>query len=145
MIFYLISPNTCILLIDETAYSGELIGKHYFEITNSFDISNINKLQLHNSSKAIYFSEDTSKKNMKKLWRQQRKKFQTKKIEFIVAPAFDHDGAAMGDVMHSFECQLPFMLNLSFITSEIRGDKEYDNSYRCPELVAEVKKDIKPS
>ncbi|WP_345988734.1 DUF4238 domain-containing protein [Sulfurimonas sp. HSL1-2] len=142
MIFYPITPDTCILLLDEAVYHG---ASNFVEITNTHDIASINKLQLHHSLNAIYFSENVSPKYIRKLWKQQRHSFRTDKMKVVVASALDHKGNDMGEVMHSYEPQIPYSLNLSFITSEVRGDKDYDNSYRNPELIAEVEKEIKPS
>ncbi len=139
MIFYPISSDTCILLLDENIYNGSLIGNNFFEIENDFDVTSINKLQLHHSSNAVYFSEEMNQKYIKKLWKQERSSLKSLNINFNVAPAIDHNGIAMGDVMHSFEPQIPYRLNLSFLSSEILDDKHYTCSCRTPELVEDIK------
>ena len=144
MIFYPISHDTCILLLDEGVYTGSLIGNNFFEIENDCDVTSINKLQLHHSLNAIYFSEDMDFKYIKRLWRQQRNSLKKITPNFVTAPAMDHDGVAMGDIMHSFEPQIPHTLNLSFLSSNILDDSSYIFRYRDPELVKEAKERLSP-
>ncbi len=144
MIFYPISPDTCILLIDEIVYHGNIIGKHFFEIDNNFDITNINKLQLQHSMNSIYFSDSMDTKNIKRLWRQQRSTLKTTRMEVNVGVGKNTNGNSIGDIVHSFEPQLPFLLNLSFLESEILSDEHYFFRYRVPELVEEAEKNKPP-
>jgi len=140
MIFYPIAHDTCILLLDESVYNGSLMGNHFFEIENEHDITSINKLQLHHSLNAIYYSEDIDLRYIKRLWRQQRSSLKQVGTNFITAPAINHDGISMGDIMHSFEPQIPYMLNLSFLSSDILDDSKYIFRYRTPELAKEAKR-----
>ncbi|WP_164968631.1 DUF4238 domain-containing protein [Arcobacter sp. F155] len=72
MIFFPISQKKCILLLDEDKYIGSLIKNYFFNITNETDINSINKLQIHNCTNSIYFSDIKKKKYISQLYRQEK-------------------------------------------------------------------------
>jgi len=139
LIFFPISPNTCLLLIDEEKYQGNLLGNNYFEIKNKFDVDNINKLQLHNSMNSIYFSDNASEKYIKRIWRQQKNSFvsllgRSKYINF-----FDQYGNKSGEILHIYEGQLPFEMRLSFLNPIDLSGERVVRTHRNKELINIIK------
>lgn len=140
LVFFPISPDTCLLLVDEQKYQGELLGNHYFHVTNKFDIDNINKLQLHHSLNAIYFSDNLPEKYIKKIWRQQKSSFVDLLGKFHQADSFDEYGNKTGELLHMYEEQIPFEMGLSFMKAIDLSEEIIIPNYRNKELIDIIKK-----
>lgn len=135
LIFFPISPNTCLLLIDEKKYYGDLIGNNYFEIKNEFDIDSLNKLQLHHSLNSIYFSDNLSDQYIKKIWKQQKNSFVDLLGHFQNISSVDRYGKKNGEILHMYEEQIPFEMNLSFLKSVDLSNERTIQNYRNKELI----------
>lgn len=135
LIFFPISPNTCLLLIDEKKYYGDLIGNNYFEIKNEFDIDSLNKLQLHHSLNSIYFSDNLSDQYIKKIWKQQKNSFVDLLGRFQNISSVDRYGKKNAEILHMYEEQIPFEMNLSFLKSGDLSNERTIQNYRNKELI----------
>jgi len=140
MIFYPISPDTVLLLLDKSKYKCPWKSDGVYEITGEFDIKHINKLQMYNALKTIYFPDSMPDKTLLRYWKQERTNLKppsrgVAKRQLVV------DGVLENDVMHSMECQLPYVLKLSFIESDVLSDFQYKPHKRnqaIHELVKEL-------
>jgi len=140
LIFFPISKNRCLLLIDKIKYSGSIIGNQFYNITNEFDINNINKLQLHHSMNTVYFSEDTNSKQILKLWKQERNKFDKSYCNVnTVDEIIDGEVSKNSNLTISHLSHIPYELNLSFLKSSIKNNEPM-NHYRDKELYNLMKK-----
>lgn len=135
LVFFPISPDTCLLLVDEQKYQGALLGNHYFHVINQFDIDNINKLQLHNSLNAIYFSDSLPEKYIKKIWRQQKSSFTDLLGRFHQADSLDQYGNKTGKILHMYEEQITFEMELSFMKAIDLSEETIIPNYRNKELI----------
>lgn len=142
LIFFPISPNTCLLLIDEQKYQGTLLGNNYFEIKNKFDIDSINKLQIHHSMNSVYFSDNISEKYIKQLWRQQKSNFVNISGQFNKMDTFDKYGKKDGEILHMYQEQLPYEMHLSFLQSIDLSHEIKIPNYRNKELIDLVKESM---
>jgi len=139
LIFFPISTDTCILLIDEIKYFGDLIGKNFFELTNKNDVDSLNKLQLHNSLNTVYFSDYNDKKYVNQLWRQQKNNFvnnlsSVKIKRFVHPPTYEEK-----EFMFVHTQQIPYSLNLSFLYPVDLSNEQVLPIYRNKELIDFVK------
>lgn len=135
LIFFPISPNTCLLLVDEKKYNGDLIGNNYYEIKNEFDINSINKLQLHHSMNSIYFSDNMSDQYIKKIWKQQKSTFVDLLGCFKKINSVDSYGNKNGEILQMYEEQVPFDMNLSFLKSVDLSNERNILNYRNKSLI----------
>ncbi|NLK67436.1 MAG: DUF4238 domain-containing protein [Campylobacteraceae bacterium] len=141
MIFFPISTKKCLLLLDEENYSGVLINNYYFDITKETDINSINKLQIHNCTNAVYFSKNSDKKYIRKLYRQEKTKLKQNRIKnelyknkLIVIPE-----------------RINYIINLTFISSKqrsisninYRNEELYKFMMKTDELIDKITDDIK--
>jgi hypothetical protein len=139
MIFYPLSPDTIVLLIDDTIYKcpwGNDDG--VYEIKNKYDVKHINKLQLHNALKTVYFPDSMPDKTILKYWKQEKRNF--KNIQSGVSKKSMYvDGVLKDNVIHNMQSQLPYILKLSFIKSDVLDDSQYHFRRRWPEIHELVK------
>lgn len=142
LIIFPISPNTCLLLVDEKKYYGDLIGKGYFEIKNEFDIDSLNKLQLHHSLNSIYCSDNLSEQYIKKIWKQQKNSFVDLFGRFQNLDSVDQYGKKNGEILHMYEEQIPFEMNLSFLKSVDLSNERIIPNHRNKELI-EIMEEMK--
>lgn len=133
LVFFPISNKKCLLLIDEKEYTGDLLGQKYFEIKNDFDINSINKLQLHHSSQAIYFSDAINDKYIKKLWKQQ-------KNSFVNLNTLQTVNKYNNSILHTYEKQIPYILNLSFLDIKYSGKNQKDTINNRDEKIIAIYK-----
>ena len=119
-----------ILLIDERNYRIKGLEKSIVYIRKLADVAVLNKLQIHNSANAVYFSEYKHSRYVSKLWLEERKKLVDHKGKVVEAPGFYHDGEPIGDIIHVYEPQLPLVPELSFLKYREIREEEYIFSRR---------------
>lgn len=105
MIFFPISSKKCILLLDEEKYTGSLIKNYFFDIQNEIDINIINKLQIHNSTNSIYFSDIKNEEYIRNLYIEEKNE-----LKF-----FTKDVRVDGDKIISIPEKINYKINLSFL------------------------------
>lgn len=132
-IFFPLSPSRVFLLIDSNKYEIKSV-KHgnIINLRELNDVLAINKLQLHSATNAVYFSNIEHQKYIKYILDIEYIKLKSHVGKVIEAPAFDHSGVSLGDIVHSFEPQLPIKLNLSFLKHDVLSDAEYKYATRVP-------------
>ena len=106
MIFFPISSKKCILLLDREKYKGSLIKKYFFDIQNEIDIDTINKLQIHNSTNSIYFSDIKNEEYVRNLYIEEKNN-----LKF-----FTKDVRVDGNKIISIPEKVNYKINLSFIS-----------------------------
>lgn len=134
LIFFPISENKCLLFIDKTKYTGSIIHNKFFNITEEFDINNMNKLQLHHSMNIVYFSKNTQPKHIKKIWKQERNSFNKSYCEVSTVDEITNGKVSKNsNLTISHMLHLPFELNLSFLQPNVQTNDPIEH-YRNKEL-----------
>ena len=140
LIFFPISPDTCLLFLDKQKYQCNLLENKYFLIRNTFDVDNINKLQLHNSLNAIYFSNNLSEKYIKKIWRQQKNNFSDISEKLHKLYSFEENENT--EIIHMYDTNINFELNLSFIKPINLSREIVMPKYRDKDIINIIKHDL---
>jgi hypothetical protein len=130
IVLYPLSPQHCVMLIDEAAYKIKKFHSSVYSVRNLRDVALINKLQIHNAASAVYFSEHRYSQYATELWRQEKTKLIDHIGKVVEAPGIDHNGEPMGDIIHSFEEQLPLIPKFSFLEYKEMPESEYQFSRR---------------
>jgi len=142
LIFFPISENKCLLFIDKVKYISKAIDNQFYNITEEFDINNINKLQLHHSMNTVYFSQNTQHNQIKKLWKQERNDFDKSYCEVnTVDEIINGKVSKNSNLTISHMSHLPYELNLSFLKSNIQINEPI-KQYRDEELYKIMKNGI---
>jgi len=83
----------------------------------------------------IYFRSPGEYRQLRVLWRQERGRRQSLDTQFNMAPGFDSTtGESLGEIIHSFEPQIAFVPDLSFVEYSPIRESEYRPSHRSPQL-----------
>lgn len=135
IILYPIGSMHSIMLIDETAYRIKKLRGSVLVVRDLKDIAALNKLQIHNATSAVYFSDNQYSRYVANLWMQEKQKLVEHKGKVIETPEFDHNGELISYLIHSFEQQLPFIPKLSFLEYQELPEKDYRFSRRIAQLV----------
>jgi hypothetical protein len=130
IVLYPLCSRKCIMLIDERLYKINQFRSSGYPIRDLSDVAKINKLQIHNATSAIYFSDFKYSRYVSELWRQEQKTLVDHKGKLVEAPGFYHNGESMGDIIHSFEEQLPLVPKFSFLKYFEIPEREYRFSRR---------------
>lgn len=137
-VFMPLDSRTLLMLMDPVVYSGPFQGHMSYVLYERSDISQLNALQLHHSSDAIYLSNIDSAGYVTDLWRAHREKLTTPQTSFhILSDAIIDGKPADGIVYHSFEPQLPHNLALSFVSCDPIEPSDFVYRYRTPEIMEE--------
>ncbi len=124
-IFYPLSQDIVLLLLDPMAYHVYTGHDYIVHVESLDDVNQLNKLQIHNSFKSVYFGDYKFAAYMKSLWVEERSCLAKAEDRFIQAPGYDQSGNPIGDIIHIYEPLLPFRLRLSFLTHDIIGDGDF--------------------
>lgn len=124
IVLYPLSPSHCVMLIDRNIYKIKKLRGNTLSVRSLQDISMINKLQIHNSVSAVYFSDFKYSQYIKELWQQENDRLVDHVGKVVEAPGYDHNGNSMGDILHFFEEQLPFIPKLSFLAYDEAPEEE---------------------
>jgi len=126
IIMYPLGPRHCLMLIDQNSYRIKKLKHNNLSIRNNADVAKINKLQIHNSANAVYFSKYKYKNYVYGLWNQEKSRLQPHEGKVVEAPGFYHTGEPMeGDILHVYEKQLPLVPRFSFLDYEETEENEY--------------------
>lgn len=133
MVFLPIGPSKILLLLDAASYRLRRVIENRIQVRDLRDISELNKLQIHAASDCVYFGDFARAPYVAELWRQERARLCQHACEVIQAPSFSVEtGEPLGDLVHSFQPQLPYRLSLSFLEHVPRGDRQYPPLRRSP-------------
>lgn len=130
LIYYPIDSEYSVMLVDEKKYRIKGFRKSIVSVRNLSDIAALNKLQIHNATSAVYFSDYKYSGYVSQLWRQEKNRLRDHKDSFAEVPGFDHNGQPLGYIFHSFEPQLPFIPKLSFLRYGEISEEDYTFSRR---------------
>lgn len=131
MILFPLSPSRAMLLLDQKTYGFK--GKFFPSkvLRELSDVREINKLQIHSASSAIYFGSIEIAEYVRDLWRQECHRLSNHAGTVVDAPVVDKHGKPTGSgIVHSYQPQLGFMPDLSFLRYSTQGDDEYVFSRR---------------
>ena len=138
-IFYPLDSGTCLVLFDPKKYSGPFGPYLQYDIHQRSDVSSINALQLYHSSRSIYFGPADCTDYVQQLWGVHKDSLVAPRTEYNSDANFWVDGKPPeGKLMHSFEPQLAYELNLSFFECNPVSRRDYTFCHRSPDLVAEL-------
>jgi uncharacterized protein DUF4238 len=125
LIYYPLDSRHSIILIDGKVYRIKGLRNSIVKMRNLADVAALNKLEVHNATSAVYFSEYRFSQYVSNLWRQERKRLADHQGKVVEAPGFDENGEPIGDIFHSFQPQLPLIPRLSFLEYRELPAKEY--------------------
>lgn len=125
MILYPLSPIHQVALLDENVYRVKRLQSTVLPVRDLMDISALNRLQIQNASSAVYFHNYGLAPYVVSLWHQERGRLANNLGAVVEAPGFDHKGEPMGDILHSFERQLPLIPRFSFLEHAEVPEREY--------------------
>ncbi|VEI63152.1 Uncharacterised protein [Serratia fonticola] len=115
-IFYPLSPDLCLLLIDKSKYNiKRIFNESIIKINNLKDVNSLNKLQIHSAQNCVYFHDHNLFDYISYLCRTEYttlRKYENSYSETEVEK-FDDGGAK--DLIHTYAPQIPYFLELSFI------------------------------
>ncbi|KHS70947.1 hypothetical protein RC77_05385 [Pectobacterium brasiliense] len=119
-IFYPLNSEFLALFYDAAVYQMENTNSIIFDITENSDISQINKLQLHEATNSIYFERTGDIEYVKTLWEEESPSFKPKKKSVASMPVLTPEGHETGNTtLSTTESEPSFYPNLSFITSDL--------------------------
>lgn len=130
IVLYPVGNMHSIMLLDKRTYKIKRFRNSILPVKNFRDIAALNKLQIHNASIAVYFSDYQYSHYISELWREEKARLVNHRGKVVEAPGIDHNGEPMGDIIHSFEEQLPFIPRFSFLEYQELPEKEYRFSMR---------------
>jgi len=123
MVFFPLTPEAALVLLDDAHYEVKRGCANQVQVRDLRDVASLNKLQLHAASTCLYFSNPLFASYVADLWRQEVRALKDPAGIVVQAPGFAIEtGESMGEIVHSFQPQLPYRLNLSFIRHEVLGD-----------------------
>ena len=130
IILYPIGNTHSIMLIDERTYRIKKFRSSVLAVRDLKDVAALNKLQIHNASSAVYFSDSQYSQYVKYLWMEEKKNLVEHNGKVIETPEFDNNGELVSYLIHSFEQQLPFIPKLSFLEYQELPENDYKFSQR---------------
>lgn len=141
MIFYPLTPQLQLMMIDPEAYTGTFANGPFCDITDRSDVSHLNALQMHHSSSAIYFADISDAEYVEALFQTHAPRIVKPQATFRVRTDVLVDGKPSdGEVMHAFEPQLNHNLSLSFVDCTPVMPEGVSFRHRSPEIVEEHKR-----
>ena len=116
IILYPLSNKLMCLLYDSEVYEIENISSYIIEVEDEKEICSINKLQLHNATNSLYFSNIDEKDVIKKMWDEEMMNFSIEKSEIIEAQEITLDGVLTGKINSILSIPEPkYFPELSFL------------------------------
>ena len=115
-----INWRTQILCYDAGVYQPDYSTAGCIDIFHIADVSLLNALQVHSAKENIYFSDESSEDYLSKLLSAHRPLLQNHTGEFVShnpGEVLINGVPSTGEVLHTFEPQLPITLDLSFIST----------------------------
>ena len=127
LVFYPLGNKHCIMLIDEKKYYIKSTKNSTITLKSLKDVSIINRLQIHNATSAVYFSDYKYSGYVTDLWAIEKDRLVQHNGKVVEALGVDENNIYAGEIMHAFEEQLPLIPKLSFLS--YTQLKEYDYSF----------------
>lgn len=133
IIYFPLDSKIGILIIDHIAYNLKGGIKDTFPIKDLKDISALNRLQLHNASNAIYFSDHKLSDYVQSLWSQEKHRLKDHnrgQIKFGPIEETNNGDGSTSQLLHYYEPQLPFIPKLSFLKYKEISEDDYQFNSR---------------
>jgi hypothetical protein len=138
MIFYPLTPQLQLLMLDPTPYTIPLSRGLFCDITERADVSQINALQLYHSRHAIYFADASDAPYVQELCNAHSTTAVRPQTQFKMRRDLLVDGQRPDrEIMHTFEPQVNYPLSLSFVSCVQMRQKDYKWRARSPDLMEE--------
>lgn len=119
-IFYPLNPEFLVLFYDSSVYKLGDPSSLVIDINDDNDISQINKLQLHEAENSIYFDKFKYSEYVKNLWNEENINFKPKEKSVYNVPELTADGYITGrEILSIAESEPGFYPSLSFVTSDL--------------------------
>lgn len=130
-IFYPLNSEFLALFYDAAVYRVGDSSSAVFDIENGLDVSQINKLQIHESTNSIYFGSPDDSEYVKMLWEEEKAEFEPNKKSVAEAREITADGYETGRTVFSIvESEPIFYPRLSFVTEDLSKSKlPYRDAY----------------
>jgi hypothetical protein len=128
LVYFPIDSNTSILLVDHHSYKIKGGQKESLFVRNLSDVAKLNKLQLHNASNAVYFSNIQYSQYVVGLWKQEKRRLSNHNIGEINEspdPDYESEDGSTSEILHFYEPQLPLVPKLSFLKYEEISEENY--------------------
>lgn len=138
-IYFPLSSTTAAFLFDRDKYGCTFGDSLQFDVFSRADISQLNALQMHHSSKTVYFGCVGSQQYIKDLWQSHRPRLEALIDRCVVGADLLVDGRPPdGQLIQTYEPQLRHNLKLSFIGCDPISEMAYTYSPRTPEIRDEL-------
>lgn len=119
-IFYPLNSEFLVLFYDAGVYGMGELDSVVIDVTKNNDISQLNKLQLHEATNSIYFGRADDLEYVKILWNEEIASFGLKKKSIERVPELTADGYKTGrNILSTIETEPRFYPSLSFMTSDL--------------------------
>jgi len=141
-IFFPLDSDTLLVLFDREAYKT-MIDSFVVDLIRESDVSQLNAMQLHNHTHALYFASaehggDVSNgEYVIDLWNAHKRNVRRPEISFARRDGLYVDGKPVDRIYHTSERQLNIRLDLSFMKCSPIADSEFEFRHRNPGLVEE--------
>ncbi|WP_457867668.1 DUF4238 domain-containing protein [Pseudomonas aeruginosa] len=117
LIFFPLGTDQALMLIDESTYTIKgSIRNGIIKLKNLSDLRQLNKLQIHNATSAVYFHDIKYADYVKSLWQETKPKLTNIRGKIYEGP-MRVDGRE-AEVIHTYDQQLPLIPNLTFLKYE---------------------------
>jgi hypothetical protein len=122
-IFFPLGRDRLLVLWDRRRYHVTGHDGWMLHLTCESDIDALNCLQLHGARSSVYFGRSEDRPYVRDLWERQRDALSVPRPNVGSAPGIDAlTREPIGDIIHTFEPQLPYDLTLSFVSYAPVGD-----------------------
>lgn len=131
MVFFPLGPRITLALVDSACYTLKRARNQQIQLRDLRDVASLNKLQIHAASTCAYFQDEAMARYIKNLWADERKCLSDHAGKVVEAPGFDAaTGEAVGEILHTFQPQLPYHLRLTFLDYHEADERQYQFSRR---------------
>ena len=132
-----IDSRTQILLYDAAVYTPDYSTAGCIDVFHTADVSLLNALQIHSAEENVYFSDPESQPYIRDMLSAHHRILQDHRGGFVVHPpgsVLINGVPNRGEVLHTFERQLPITLGLSFMSTSPLLPSESPDRPRNPSL-----------
>lgn len=116
IIYYPLSSHIGILLVDQLAYNLKGIRNTVLKLRSLKDVASLNKLQIHNASKAVYFTDMKYANYVSELWYQVKNLMIDNYGAIREHETIEIDNGCSSQIIQFYERQIPDKLELTFLS-----------------------------
>ncbi len=133
-IFMPLDSRTMLMLIDADSYEGDHRQSDFIDILKRPDVSQLNALQLHHCSQAVYFAQSSDAEYVDSLWRTHASTLSTPRTEMNVRHGWLVDDKPVDQLFQMTQPQLDFRLHLSFLQCTPIRESDFEFRRRRPDV-----------